>query len=54
MVANALAADVRMSVEPQLIGLLDRAVLKIEFINTKGHAVDIPEVKGLRIQYQGQ
>jgi len=43
-----------MSVEPQLISLLDRAVLKIEFINTKGDAVDIPEVDGLRIQYQGQ
>jgi len=54
LVASALAADVRMSVEPQLIGLLDRAVLKIEFINTKGDAVDIPEVEGLRIQYQGQ
>ena len=43
-----------MSVEPQLIGLLDRAVLKIEFIDTKGDAVNIPEVEGLRVQYQGQ
>lgn len=50
----AFAADVRMSIEPQLISLLDRAVLKIEFIDTKGDAVDIPEVEGLRIQYQGQ
>ncbi len=50
----ALAADVKMSIEPQLISLLDRAVLKIEFINTKGDTVDIPEVDGLRIQYQGQ
>lgn len=49
-----MAADVKMSVEPQLIGLLDRAVLKIEFIGTKGDAVDIPEIEGLRIQYQGQ
>lgn len=54
MVANAFAADVRMSIEPQLISLLDRAVLKIEFIDTKGDAVDIPEIEGLRIQYQGQ
>jgi len=52
--SSALAADVRMSLEPQLISLLDRAVLKVEFINTKGKAVDIPEVEGLRIQYQGQ
>jgi len=54
MVANAFAADVQMSIQPQLISLLDRAVLKIEFINTKGDAVDIPEVEGLRLQYQGQ
>ncbi len=51
---SVFAADVRMSIQPQLIGLLDRAILKIEFINTKGDAVDIPEVEGLRIQYQGQ
>jgi len=43
-----------MSMEPQLISLLDRAVLKIEFIGTKGDAVNIPEVDGLQIQYQGQ
>jgi hypothetical protein len=48
------AADVRMSMEPQLISLLDRAVMKIEFIDTKGDAVDIPEVEGLKFQYQGQ
>ncbi|MEN7972313.1 MAG: BatD family protein [Verrucomicrobiota bacterium] len=51
---GAFAADVRMSIEPQLISLLDRAVLKIEFIDTKGDAVDIPNIEGLRIQYQGQ
>jgi hypothetical protein len=54
VVGGAFAADVRMSIHPQLIGQLDRAVLKIEFIDTKGDAVDIPEVDGLRIQYQGQ
>lgn len=53
-VETAQAADVRMSVEPQLISLLDRAILKIEYIDTKGQAIDIPEVEGLRIQYQGQ
>ena len=52
--AGTVQAQVRMSVEPQLIGLLDRAVLKIEFSGTKGNAVDIPEIEGLRIQYQGQ
>ena len=51
---TTLAADVQMTIEPQMISLLDRAVLKVEFINTKGKAVDIPEVEGLRIQYQGQ
>jgi hypothetical protein len=50
----AFAADVQMHIEPQLIGLMDRAVLKIEFIDTKGDAVQIPSVDGLKIQYQGQ
>lgn len=43
-----------MSVEPQLISLLDKAVLKIEFIDTKGDAAEIPPLDGLDIQYQGQ
>ncbi|MDF7808752.1 BatD family protein [Pontiellaceae bacterium B12219] len=51
---SALAADVQMSIEPQLISLLDRAVLKVEFINASGNALDIPQVDGLNIQYQGQ
>lgn len=54
LTANAFAADVRMGVERQQISLLDRTMLRIEFIDTKGDAVDIPEVDGLRIQYQGQ
>jgi hypothetical protein len=52
--ASVYAADVAMSIQPQQISLLDRAVLKVEFINTKGDAVDIPAVDGLRIEYQGQ
>jgi hypothetical protein len=48
------AADVQMRIEPALMSLLDRAVLKIEFIDTKGDAVTIPEIEGLKIQYQGQ
>lgn len=52
--AGTAPAQVRMSVEPPLISLLDRAVLKIEFIDTKGDAVNIPEIEGLRIEYQGQ
>jgi hypothetical protein len=43
-----------MSIQPQLISLLDRAVLKIEFIDTQGDAVDFPEIDGLNIRYQGQ
>jgi hypothetical protein len=54
LAAPSFAADVRMSVQPQLVSLLDRAVLRIEFIDTKGDAVDIPKVEGLQIQYQGQ
>ena len=54
MAVSAFAADVRMSVEKPLISLLDRTVLKIEFIDTKGDAVEIPDVDGLRIEYQGQ
>ena len=54
IVASAFAADVQMSIEPQLIGLMDRAILKVEFINVSGKALDIPEIDGLRIQYQGQ
>lgn len=50
----AEAADVRMSIQPELISLLDRAVLKIEFIDTKGDTVNIPAVDGLQIHYQGQ
>ena len=53
LAANALAADVRMSVQPELISLLDRAVLKIEYVDTKGNAIDIPEVDGLKIEYRG-
>ena len=52
--ASAFAADVQMSIQPALISLLDRAVLKIEFIDGKGNAIDIPEVDGLKVQYQGQ
>lgn len=49
-----LAADVQMSIEPEMISLLDRAVLKVEFINAGGKALDIPDIDGLKIQYQGQ
>jgi hypothetical protein len=54
LAVSAFAADVQMSIEPQLISLLDRAVLKVEFINASGNALDIPQVDGLNIQYQGQ
>ena len=54
LAASAFAADVQMSIEPQLISLLDRAVLKVEFINANGNALDIPEIDGLKIQYQRQ
>jgi hypothetical protein len=53
LAVNVFAADVRMSLEPELISLLDRAILKIEYIDTKGDAIDIPEVDGLKIEYRG-
>jgi len=54
LATSVFAADVRMTVQPQLVSLMDRAVLKIEFIDTKGDAVNIPPMDGLQIQYQGQ
>ncbi len=52
--ASAFAADVQMNIKPELISLLDRSLLTIEFIDGNGNAVEIPEVDGLNIQYQGQ
>ena len=54
LAATAFSADVHMRVDKPLISLLDRTVLRIEFTDTKGDAVDIPAVDGLRIEYQGQ
>ncbi len=42
-----------MTVEPSLISLMDRAVLKIQFLNTKGDVAQIPNIDGLKIDYQG-
>ncbi|MDZ8119244.1 BatD family protein [Pontiella agarivorans] len=53
MAFSGFAADVRMTIEPKRISLLDRAILKVEYTNTDGTAIDIPEVEGLNIQYQG-
>ena len=51
--AGAGAADVRMTLEPELISLLDRAVLKVEFVDAKGDAVEFPPTDGLTIEYRG-
>ena len=53
LVGTAFAEDVKVSIEPNLISLLDRAVLKVEFIDTKGDSVDIPSVEGLKIEHMG-
>ncbi|QBG45996.1 hypothetical protein EGM51_00675 [Verrucomicrobia bacterium S94] len=53
MAFSGFAADVKMTIEPELISLLDRAILKVEYKDTDGTAIDIPEVEGLNIQYQG-
>ena len=51
--AGAGVADVRMTLEPELISLLDRAVLKVEFVDAKGDAVEFPPTDGLTIEYRG-
>jgi hypothetical protein len=48
------AADVQMTLNRNLISLLDRAVLKIEYINTDGPAVQLPKIDGLTFIYQGE
>ncbi|MBN2161494.1 MAG: protein BatD [Pontiellaceae bacterium] len=53
LAGTAFAADVKVTIEPNLISLLDRAVLKVEFIDTKGESVDIPSVEGLKIEHMG-
>ncbi len=50
---NVFAADVKMSIEPKLISMLDRAILKVVYTDTDGEAIDFPEVEGLTIEYQG-
>lgn len=54
LAATLHAADVQMKLDRNLISLLDRVVLSIEFIDTKGNAIELPPVPGLDIQYQGQ
>ena len=54
MAMCAFSADVHMSIDRQQISLMDRTTLKIEFIDTKGKAIEIPAVAGLRIEYRGQ
>ena len=51
---NAHAADVEMKLERNIISLLDRVILSVEFIDTKGDAIEFPVIDGLEIQYQGQ
>jgi len=43
-----------MKIDPELISLLDRTALQLEFIDTKGEAADIPDIDGLDIHYQGE
>ena len=51
---NAHAADVEMKLDRNIISLLDRVILSVEFIDTKGDAIEFPVIDGLEIQYQGQ
>ena len=51
---NALASDVQFKLERNLINLMDRTILTLEFIDCQGSAVELPKVDGLDIQYQGQ
>lgn len=54
MAVSAFAADVQMNIQPEMLSLLDRAVLTVEFIDTKGDAINFPKIDGLDIQYRGQ
>ncbi|HEY5653828.1 MAG TPA: BatD family protein [Pontiella sp.] len=51
---GVFAEDVQISIQPELISRLDRATLKVEFIDAKGKDVEIPKIDGLDIRYQGQ
>lgn len=42
-----------MSIEPKLISMLDRAILKVTYTDVDGDAITIPQVDGLTIEYQG-
>lgn len=53
LAGTALAAEVRMRIEPSLIDLLDRAVLKIDFINTEPESIELPEIEGLQFEHLG-
>ena len=53
-ILNAHAADVEMKLDRNIISLLDRVILSVEFIDTKGDAIEFPVIDGLEIQYQGQ
>ena len=48
------AADVHVSLEPQLISLMDRAVLKVTYEGTRGGEITMPEIDGLNFRYQGK
>ena len=54
IILNAHAADIEMKLDRNIISLLDRVILSIEFIDTKGDAIEFPTINGLDIQYQGQ
>ena len=51
---NAHAADVQMKLDRNIISLLDRTVLSVEFSDTTGDAIEFPIIDGLDIQYQGK
>ncbi len=51
---SSFAGEVHIRIEPQLISLLDRAVMTVEFIDTKANRIEFPPIDGLLIQYQGQ
>lgn len=46
-------AEVRVSLQEDLISVLGRTVLNVECINVAGQSVELPEIDGLRFQYQG-
>lgn len=53
LTVQSRAGEVRVRIEPNLIDLLDRAVLKVDFIDADPESINLPEIKGLKFENLG-